>query len=71
MIGEIGEHDDELVTPESGDQGGVHEGLQRPRHRDQELISSTVAETIVHDLEVVQVDEAQGHDTLAARRMVE
>src|ERR1035438_6393472 len=50
--------DDELVSSHAPDRViGTDGGRQASRHSDKESISCGVAETVVHVLEVVEVDE--------------
>ena len=53
--------DDELVATEAGDQvSGAHRGAQPGRHLDEQLVAGGVAEGVVDDLEVVEVEEEAG-----------
>ncbi len=56
------QHDDELVATEPGEHVVVaDDAAQAAGHRAQQLVADAVAEAVVHDLEVVEVDEQHGN----------
>ena len=60
--------DDELVAAEAGDQvAGAHGGAQPVGHLDEQLVAGGVAERVVDDLEVVEVEEEAGQAAGAGR----
>ena len=63
-------HEDcELIAPDASD--GVvtaHGGFQSPRHGDQHLISGSMAETVVDDLEAVEVEDITENRRIPRRR---
>ena len=57
-----GEHDDELVTPEAGDDVAFsHRVLDPLRDLDQQCVASRMSKRVIDGLEAVQVDEHDGH----------
>ena len=64
LVLEADAQDGELVAAEAGDQIGVaHGGLEPLRDLDQQPVAGLVAEAVVDDLEVVEVEE-QDRDRL-------
>ena len=56
-IGHFVDQHDEFVTAPAGDGvDGTHRGAQRISHRDQHAVAGSVAELVVVDLEVINVD---------------
>ena len=75
LVGEAVDQDAELVAAEAGDDvAGAQVGAQPRRHRAQQLVAGVVAEAVVDQLEVVEVEEedpdrrAGDGAALAARR---
>jgi hypothetical protein len=62
LRGEVGAHDDELVSPEAGD-GVVGPTGQRQLlgHAGEDDVARVVAQAVVDDLEAVEVEEEQPH----------
>ena len=59
----------ELVAAEAGDHVAVADGAAQPlRDLDQQAVAGLVAEAVVDDLEVVEVEEQHGDALAAARR---
>ena len=57
----------ELVTAETGDQVvGAHAALESRGDGDEQLVTDVVAEAVVDELEVVEVDEQHRDDTVLA-----
>ena len=67
-----GEHDDEFVTAETGDDVAVaHAAAQPRRNLQQECVADVVTEGVVDVLEPIEIEEHHGHRTtvaLASRR---
>ena len=58
LVGEAVDQDPELVAAEAGDDvAGAQVGAQPRRHRAQQLVAGVVAEAVVDQLEVVEVEE--------------
>ncbi len=58
-------HDHELVTARAGDSVGSAESLLEPaRHLDQDAIAAFVPDTVIDNLERIEVAEQHGHDVL-------
>ena len=69
---DVGEEDEELVASLAGDYvGGARRALKASRDRAQELVAGRVAEAVVDQLEVVQVDEEDGGRALLSGTAVE
>ena len=66
---DVGDQDEELVAAEPGDDvGRPHRASQPVGHDAQELVARRVAVAVVHELEVVEVDEEHGDGEVAAMR---
>ena len=58
------QHDDELVTAETSEQRALPDGTADPLgHDGEQSVADAVPEAVVDRLEVVEVDEQQGHGT--------
>ena len=58
LVGEAVDQDPELVAAEAGDDvAGAQVGAQARRHRPQQGVAGVVAEAVVDQLEVVEVEE--------------
>src|SRR6185312_11624660 len=69
---EIGQEDGELVAAQAGDGGRVLDGVDEPAGGlDHERVAGRVAEAVVHELEVVQVDEEHRGAAPCALRAVD
>ena len=69
---DVGEEDEELVASLAGDYvGGARRALKASRDRAQELVAGRVAEAVVDQLEVVQVDEEDAGRALLSGTAVE
>ena len=65
---DVFEEDRELVAAQARDRiSGAQAGLQSARDPDQQLIADHVAETVVDDLEAVEVEEEHGEHHVFAR----
>ena len=68
VLADLLAHDDELVAAEAGDQvAGAHRRAQPVGHLDEQLVAGGVAERVVDDLEVVQVQEQAGQPAAPGR----
>ena len=65
-------HDDEFVAAEPGDRiGRPHRPHQPAGHRYQQRVTDAVAEAVVHDLEMVDVDEEHRQGAAASDRVLD
>ena len=69
LAGDAGQQDGELVAAEAGDDVARSQDAAQPLgHAAEEAIAGAVAERVVDDLEVVEVDEQHGDAPLGAQR---
>ena len=57
VVGDVVQHDDELVSTQPGHRVDRAAGTQALRHLDEQLVAGSVSERVVHRLEPVEVDE--------------
>ena len=71
FVVEVVQEDRELVPGEPCERvAGAHARPEPGRDRDEQLVAGRVAEAVVHGLEVVEVEQQDGHGLLCSSRRV-